>query len=50
MIGDLNAFEFTDGYVDVLGQIAVTVDATKNLPKLVRSFFKTQSVADINDC
>ena len=31
VIGDLNAFEFTDGYVDVLGQLIGDVDASLNL-------------------
>ncbi len=31
VIGDLNAFEFTDGYVDVVGQIAGDFDPTMNL-------------------
>ncbi|MEM9599199.1 MAG: hypothetical protein AAGD06_33330, partial [Acidobacteriota bacterium] len=29
--GDLNAFEFTDGYVDLVGQIAGNVDPAQNL-------------------
>ena len=31
VIGDFNAFEFTDSYVDVIGQIAGNVDPTQNL-------------------
>ncbi len=31
VIGDLNAFEFTDGYVDVVGQIAGDFDPAMNL-------------------
>ncbi len=31
VIGDLNAFEFTDGYVDVVGQIAGDFDPTLSL-------------------
>lgn len=30
-IGDFNAYEFTDGYVDVIGQIRGQVDASQNL-------------------
>jgi len=30
VVGDLNAYEFTDGYVDVVGQIAGVADSTKN--------------------
>lgn len=31
IIGDLNAFEFSDGYVDVVGQMAGTADPAVNL-------------------
>ncbi len=31
VVGDFNAFEFTDGYVDVVGQIAGDFDAAENL-------------------
>ncbi|MEM6705521.1 MAG: lamin tail domain-containing protein [Acidobacteriota bacterium] len=31
VVGDFNAFEFTDGYVDVTGQIRGVVDPTQNL-------------------
>jgi hypothetical protein len=31
VIGDLNAFEFSDGYVDVVGQIAGDFDPSENL-------------------
>ena len=31
VIGDFNAFEFTDGYVDVMGQITGNVDPTQSL-------------------
>jgi hypothetical protein len=31
VLGDYNAFEFTDGYVDVVGQIAGAVDPADNL-------------------
>jgi predicted extracellular nuclease len=31
VMGDFNDFEFSDGYVDVVGEIKGTADATKNL-------------------
>jgi len=31
VVGDFNAFEFTDGYVDVVGQIAGTANPAENL-------------------
>ena len=31
IVGDFNAFEFTDSYVDAVGQIAGTIDPTQNL-------------------
>ncbi len=31
VVGDLNAFEFTDGYVDVVGQMTGDIDPSENL-------------------
>ena len=31
LVGDYNAFEFTDGYVDVIGQIVGDIDPSENL-------------------
>ncbi|MEM8964263.1 MAG: hypothetical protein AAGD38_22445, partial [Acidobacteriota bacterium] len=31
LVGDYNAFEFTDGYVDVIGQIRGDINAAQNL-------------------
>jgi predicted extracellular nuclease len=31
VVGDFNAFEFTDGYVDVVGQVSGDFDTTENL-------------------
>ncbi|MEM7352601.1 MAG: hypothetical protein AAF657_17505 [Acidobacteriota bacterium] len=51
IIGDLNAFEFTDGYVDVLGQLVGNVDPTMNLlsgPDLVDPNLVSWAVAGLS--
>ena len=48
VIGDLNAFEFSDGYVDVVGQIAGSFDPSANLvsgPDLVEPDLVTQTLS-----
>ncbi len=50
VIGDLNAFEFTDGYVDVLGQLTGDIDPTTSLlsgPDLVSPNLVSWSVAGL---
>jgi hypothetical protein len=48
IVGDFNAFEFTDGFVDAVGQIAGVVDADENLlsgPDLVNPDLLNQVLA-----
>ena len=47
MVGDLNAYEFTDGYVDVVGQIAGDAVAADNLtlrPNLINPDLTKQAL------